>query len=97
MSSMFEQARVFNQDIGTKYRKADGTLLTNQDPLTARDDPNYAYTSWDTGAVTSMSNMFHAGNQGAGAYAFNHPSINTWDVRRSNKHDRNVCWIQFCF
>ena len=79
MSSMFEQARVFNQDIGTKYRKDDGTLTNNQS--LGIDDGEYAYTSWDTGAVTSMSNMFHAGNQGAGAYAFNHPSINTWDVR----------------
>ena len=46
MDRMFAGADAFNQDIGTKYRKADGTLLTNQDPLTARDDPNYAYTSW---------------------------------------------------
>ena len=51
MSSMFEQARVFNQDLGTKYRKADGTLTNNQS--LGIDDGEYAYTSWDTGAVTT--------------------------------------------
>ena len=71
MNEMFRYADTFNQDIGTKYRKADRTLTDDQ--TAGVNGTGYSYTSWDTSAVTNMHSMF------LGATAFNR-NIGSWDT-----------------